>query len=167
MSESLDDGPPKPWIWFAWRPRNLGYLASTSQLIGTVLFNVNTVTATFVDLTWRQQEAIVWLPNLMGCLCFLVASLLAYVETAQGALRVEIRCVSWWIAIVNLLGSVAFQISAFYGLPQPGPPSDVSVFRTNAFTALGGGFFLAGAYLLIPELFDEQETVEHERRKRA
>ena len=56
--------------------------------------------------------------------------------------------------MVNLAGSVAFQLSAlesFVG-PTGTPPADLA--RASALTALGAACFLVGAYLLVPELFD-------------
>lgn len=46
----------KQWRWFAWRPRNAGYLASLIQFIGTLLFNFNTADAMISGLSWLQQD---------------------------------------------------------------------------------------------------------------
>ena len=91
VAEAFGEGERRPWRWLGWRPRNLGYLASTVQLVGTLMFNVNTIAASFEGLTWQQQDLVVWTPNMVGCVCFLAASLLAYAEVAQGSLRVEVR----------------------------------------------------------------------------
>jgi hypothetical protein len=64
--------------------------------------------------------------------------------------------VSWWIAVVNLLGSVAFQISALYSFAGPEPAASASLFWGGFYTAAGGLCFLIGSYLMIPELFDEE-----------
>jgi hypothetical protein len=89
--------------------------------------------------------------------CFLVASYLAYAEVSQGAASFAPRSVSWWITVVNLLGSVAFQISALYSIVGPEPDASGSLFFASFYTAAGGVFFFIGAYLMIPELFDEEE----------
>ena len=156
VDEAFREGGARIWRWSRWRPRNLGYLSSTAQLVGTVMFNFNTIDAALGGLSWFQQDLLVWTPNMLGCACFLVASLLAYAEVAQGTLVVELRCVSWWIAVVNLAGSVAFLISALYSFVPPASASSPSAFMASAFTAAGGACFLVGSYLLIPELFDEQ-----------
>ena len=157
VAHALDNGAPRRWRWFGWRPRNLGYLASAVQLVGTVMFNFNTIDATFAGLSWEAEDLAVWTPNMVGCVCFLVASYLAYVEVSQGLASFEPRCISWWVTVVNLLGSVAFQISAFYSFVGPGPAATGSLFFASFYTAAGGLFFLTGSYLMIPELFDEQE----------
>ncbi len=61
------------------------------------------------------------------------------------------RTLEWWIAAVNLLGCVAFGLSAIasYMLPSTGSLLDVAA--ANSFTALGGLCFLIGSVLLLPE----------------
>ena len=39
-----------------------------------------------------------------------------------GTWSFEPRSLSWWIAQLNLLGSIAFQVSALYSVATPGPP---------------------------------------------
>ncbi len=157
VAHSLCNGAPRRWRWFGWRPRNLGYLASAVQLVGTVMFNFNTIDATFAGLSWEAEDLVVWTPNMVGCVCFLVASYLAYVEVSQGVASLEPRCISWWVTIANLLGAVAFQISALYSFVGPELASPGSLFFASFYTAAGGLLFLTGSYLMIPELFDEQE----------
>ena len=157
VAEALGEGPRRSWHWLGWRPRNLGYLASTVQLVGTIMFNFNTIDATFPELSWQEEELLVWTPNMIGCVCFLVASYLGYAEISQGWASYAPRSVSWWVAVANLLGSVAFQISALYSFAGPDPSTDVALFWANLYTAAGGLCFLVGSYLMIPELFDEEE----------
>jgi hypothetical protein len=157
VAEALGDGEQRRWRWFGWRPRNLGYLASAIQLVGTVLFNFNTVDAMLAGLGWEAEDLLVWAPNMLGCVCFLVASYLAYAEVSQGAASLATRSVSWWVAVANLLGSVAFQVSALYSFAGPEPAATGALFRAGFYTAAGGLCFLVGSYLMIPELFDEEQ----------
>jgi hypothetical protein len=156
VAEALGNGAPRRWRWFGWRPRNLGYLASAVQLVGTVLFNFNTADAMITGLSWEGEDLLVWTPNMLGCVCFLVASYLAYAEVSHGAASFAPRSVSWWVAVVNLLGSVAFQLSALYSFAGPEPAAAGALFRAGFYTAAGGLCFLVGSYLMIPELFDEE-----------
>jgi hypothetical protein len=157
VAEALRDGAPHSWRWFGWRPRNLGYLASAIQLVGTVMFNFNTVDAMLAGLSWEGEDLLVWTPNMLGCACFLVASYLAYAEVSQGAASLATRSVSWWVAVANLLGSVTFQISALYSFAGPEPAATGALFWASFYTAAGGLCFLVGSYLMIPELFDEEQ----------
>ena len=95
--------------------------ASLTHLVGTIMFNLNTADAMITGMTWRETDLLVWTPNMVGCVCFLVASYLAYAEVSHGAASFAPRSVSWWIAVVNLLGSVAFQLSALYSFAGPEP----------------------------------------------
>jgi hypothetical protein len=156
VAEALSNGAQRRWRWLGWRPRNLGYLASTVQLFGTVMFNFNTVDATLTGLSWEGEDLLIWTPNMVGCVCFLIASYIAYAEVSQGAASFAPRSLSWWIAVVNLLGSVAFQISALYSFAGPEPAASASLFWAGFYTAAGGVCFLIGSYLMIPELFDEE-----------
>jgi hypothetical protein len=49
----------------------------------------------------------------------LPASYLAYAKVSQGAVSFAPRSIAWWVAVVNLLGSIAFQVSALYSLAGP------------------------------------------------
>ena len=157
VAEALEDGQARRWRWLGWRPRNLGYLASAVQLVGTIMFNFNTADALLTGLSWEEEDLLVWTPNMVGCACFLVASYLAYAEVSHGAACFAPRSVSWWIAVVNLLGSVAFQLSALYSFAGPAPTAPSALFWAGFYTALGGVCFLVGSYLMIPELFDEKQ----------
>ena len=153
VATALTDGP-KPWKWFGWRPRNLGYLACLVQLAGTILFNFNTADAMIPGLSWQQQDLLIWTPNMIGSICFLVASYLAYAEVSHGAGSFAPRSIGWWISIINLAGSVAFQVSALHSFVGPAPSSHEMLFWSTLWTAIGALCFLVGAYLLIPEVFD-------------
>ncbi len=157
VAEALRDDAARAWRWFGWCPRNLGYLASAIQLVGTIMFNFNTVDALIAGLSWREEDLVVWTPNMVGCGCFLVASYLAYAEVSQGAWSFAPRSVSWWIAVVNFLGSVAFQVSALYSFHTLAPAASGALFWAAFATAAGGVCFLLGSYLMIPELFDEAD----------
>jgi hypothetical protein len=160
VAEDLEDGRPRRWRWLGWRPRNLGYLASAVQLVGTVMFNFNTADAMMAGLSWEEEDLLVWTPNMIGCACFLVASYLAYAEVSHGAASFAPRSVSWWVAVVNLLGSVGFQISALYSFAGPAPAAAGALFWASFYTAAGGICFFLGSYLMVPELFDEDQVAD-------
>jgi hypothetical protein len=121
------------------------------QLVGTVLFNVNTFHALQTGLDSNSYDRLVWAPDAIGSACFLVSGYLAYVEVSGGVLWTRERGLEWKIAAVNLLGCIAFGISAIaaYWVPTQGSVLDLAA--ANAFTAFGGLCFLVGAVLLLPE----------------
>lgn len=154
LTMATPNGSPR-WRWFGWRPRNLGYLASAIQLVGTLLFNLNTADALVPGLDWRAQDWLVWTPDMLGSLCFLAASCLAFAELSHGTASCSPSSVSWWVVVVNLAGSVAFQLSALAAVVGP-HPAQGRVLVSTLLTAAGALCFLIGAYLLVPELFDTE-----------
>lgn len=144
------------WRWFAWRPRNLGYMAGLIQLVGTVLFNFNTADAMIASLDWVEADLLVWTPDILGCFCFLIASYLAYAEVSNAWASIQPRHLSWWIGVINLLGSVAFFFSALYAFAGPQQEGQEAARMASIYTFSGALCFLAGSFLLLPEMFDEQ-----------
>lgn len=91
-----------------------------------------------------------WRPDALGSVCFLVSSFLAWVEVCHHAWAWRPRLISWWIGLLNLLGSVAFGVSAIASRVEPN--GDLrSETLTNLGTFVGAVCFLAGGILLLPE----------------
>jgi hypothetical protein len=148
------------WCWFAWRPRNLGYMAGLIQLVGTVLFNFNTADAMIASLDWEEADLLIWTPDLLGCICFLVASYLAYAEVSNAWASLQPRHLSWWIGVINLLGSVAFFFSALYAFTGPDQLGMDAARMASIYTFSGALCFMLGSFLLLPEMFDQQGAAE-------
>jgi hypothetical protein len=132
-------------------PRRSDWWAALIQLAGTIFFNVNTFNAMKTGLDVHQTNRLVWAPDVFGCACFLVASYLAYVAVGSGGVRGQTRTTEWWIATVNLAGSVAFGVSAIASFVVPKTGSILDLGAANFTTALGALGFLAGALLLLRE----------------
>jgi len=154
---AVEAGPSVHWRWFGWKPHNAGYLASLIQFVGTLLFNFNTGDAMLTGLGWMQEDVLIWTPDMVGSICFLTASYLALVEIAHGWWSFEPRQVSWWVVILNLTGSVAFQVAAVYSFFPP-PPETGWAWSANLWTMIGALCFFLASYLMIPELFDADAT---------
>jgi hypothetical protein len=132
-------------------PRRSDWWATLIQLAGTIFFNVNTFNAMKTGLDVHQTNRLVWAPDVFGCACFLVASYLAYVEVGGHGVRRQTRTTEWWIAAVNLAGSVAFGVSAIASFVVPKTGSILDLGAANFTTALGALGFLAGALLMLRE----------------
>lgn len=132
-------------------PRRRDWWAALIQLAGTIFFNVNTFNAMKTGLDVHQTNRLVWAPDVFGCACFLVASYLAYVEVGGHGVRRQTRTTDWWIAAVNLAGSVAFGVSAIASFVVPKTGSILDLGAANFTTALGALGFLIGALLLMRE----------------
>ena len=138
--------------WFEWRPREIGWLSAFTQFAGTLLFNINTFDALLPGLDWFQEDLLIWAPDAVGSICFLVASALAVLEFGDGRWNWRPRDVSWWVVNINMLGSVCFGVSAVYAVILPGSGELLDAWAVNVWTLLGAICFLIGAYLLVPEL---------------
>jgi hypothetical protein len=139
------------WRPVSWEPRRIDWLASLVQFVGTILFNISTFAALNHDLTTHQANTRVWAPDVFGSIAFLISSELAFAEVCHRWISFRDRTISWWIAAINLLGSIAFGISAIASLTEPDTGEAVSTRIANGGTALGGVCFFVGAVLLIPE----------------
>jgi len=141
------------WRWFAWKPHNAGYSASLIQFVGTLLFNFNTADAMLSGLTLVEEELLIWTPDVIGSVCFLVASYLALIEVSHRFWSFQPRQMDWWIAVINLLGSVAFMLAAVFSFFLPSSGNAEWLWGANFFTLAGAVCFFVASYLMIPELF--------------
>ena len=153
--ESVDsgpDGPARGWSRvFVYRPGQIDWWASGIQLVGTLFFNVSTGVAVHVHLSQQAATHHVWRPDALGSVCFLTASGLAWFEVCHGWSAWSPHSLSWWITLLNLVGSVAFGVSAAasYIVPSTGQLWNAEL--TNLGTFVGALCFLSGAVLLLPE----------------
>lgn len=143
-------GDPSDRRRWAWGPRTLLWWASVVQLAGTLFFNVNTVLATAQNLTVRQENRLVWAPDVLGSLAFLAASQLAWRAVCPRGRCVRRDDPDWWSAVLNYAGSVFFMAAALtaYTLPTTGEVVNITI--VNAGTFLGALCFLLGAWVLLP-----------------
>jgi hypothetical protein len=133
------------------RTQSIGWWAAVIQLLGTVAFNVSTFNA-LRDLSTWQEETLVWVPDVVGSICFLVASALVILETHDRIRGMLFRSLESRISAINMLGSIAFGISAIGAFVVPSTGDLLSVTIVNIFTFLGAVLFFIGALLLIPDI---------------
>lgn len=151
VDRAPDGGRRRRFRILAFEPGRIDWWSSVVQFAGTLLFNVDTyraMTAGFADVAY---DRLVWTPDAIGSACFLVSGYLAYVEVCGGLLCTRRRTLEWDIAAVNLVGCVAFGVSAIAAFVVPSTGSVVDLAAANAWTAFGGLCFLIGAVLLLPE----------------
>ena len=153
--EAVDAGPQAQNAahrrFFVFQPGRIDWWATAVQLAGTLFFNVSTGNAVRADLSAQAAHQHVWRPDAVGSVCFLVASALAWFEACHGWAAWRPRSWSWWITLANLIGSVAFGVSAVAGYINPDTGQLLNAERSNLGTFIGAVCFLAGALLLLPE----------------
>jgi hypothetical protein len=135
----------------AFEPRRIDWWSSVVQFVGTLFFNVTTFRAMSTALDDPSYDRLVWAPDALGSICFLVSGYLAYVEVCGKLVCWRRRSLEWKIAAVNFVGCIAFGISAIAAYVVPSTGDAVDLAAAKGFTALGGLCFLVGAVLLFPE----------------
>jgi hypothetical protein len=142
--------------FLVFEPQRIDWWSSVVQFVGTLFFNVTTFRAMSTALEDPSYDRLVWAPDALGSICFLVSGYLACVEVCGGYACFARRGLEWWIAAVNFVGCIAFGISAITAYVVPSKGSELDLAAANGFTALGGICFLAGAVLLLPEAAAER-----------
>jgi hypothetical protein len=143
--------PERRRILLTSAPRGIDWWAAFVQLAGTVLFNISTLDAMREHLSASQANRLVWTPDALGSICFLVASGLAWGEVSHGWWSWRPRSLSWLITALNLGGSIAFGASAVASHVVPASDQPRNVTLMNLGTFIGALCFLVGAVLLLPE----------------
>jgi hypothetical protein len=135
--------------WFGWEPTHAGFWATGIQLVGTLYFNVTTLAA-LLDVPPEQADRVIWRPDAIGSVCFLVSSAIAFAEAGHRWWSWRPGQRDWHITSLNLWGSVFFGFSAVGA--YIGPTGQVVNARwANGGTFLGALCFLVASILMMPE----------------
>lgn len=135
------------WRWWSYEPLRIDWVSTFVLFLGTLVFGVN-LTDSFLDgLSVRATNQLIWGPDMIGCVFFLVSGHLALVEVCHGRLRVRARDLGWWVVAVNQLGSVLFLVSALAAYTRPATGTPVNVAIANWGTLAGALCFVLGGVL--------------------
>lgn len=160
--EAVDAAPaalnPAHRRFFTYQPGRIDWWATAVQLAGTVYFNVSTGVAMANDLSTQAAHQHVWRPDAIGSVCFLISSVLSWYEACHGWAAWRPRSWAWWITLANLIGSIAFGISAVAGYINPVTGQVHNAGRANTQTLIGAVCFFIGAVLLLPERTEETRS---------
>jgi hypothetical protein len=118
--------------------------AAVVQSAGTLFFNATTLHAIDTATSNSAYDRVVWRPDALGSVCFLVSGVIAYRAVDRHARRAE-RRPGWWEPAVNLLGCVFFGVAAVAGYLVPATGSILDLAAANWTTAAGAACFLACA----------------------
>jgi ABC-type multidrug transport system permease subunit len=133
----------------AWLPHDRNWLAAITQFPGTVFFNISTVAALAHNATVQEQDRRIWRPDFYGSTLFLVASVFAILALGR-FFSFRPRSVPWWIAWLNMIGSILFMASALASFVLPRTGEVINSQISIAGTLLGALCFLIGAILMFP-----------------
>lgn len=140
--------------FFAWQPHRLDFWATFPQFLGTLAFNISTGMA-FANVQWLGYDILVWVPDYVGSILFLVSGTAAVFEFCHRFWCWQPASLPWWINIINFIGCVGFMISAIVAFVRPDPINNLMTWAT-VFTLIGAVCFLVGAYLMWPEMAQEE-----------
>jgi hypothetical protein len=119
--------------------------AAAIQSAGTLFFNVTTYQAMHTALSSSEYDRLVWRPDALGSVCFLVSGAIAYGVSERRGWLPKRGGAGWWEPSINLLGCIFFGISAVAGYVVPASGSIVDLAAANWNTAAGAACFLACA----------------------
>jgi hypothetical protein len=133
----------------AWLPHDRNWLAAVTQFPGTLFFNISTFAALAHNLTAQQQDRRVWRPDFYGSTLFLISSAFAILAVGR-FLSFRPRNLPWWIAWLNMIGSILFMASALASFVLPATGELINSRDSIIGTLLGAACFLCGAILMLP-----------------
>ncbi|MFI9803786.1 hypothetical protein ACIHEJ_05335 [Streptomyces sp. NPDC052301] len=133
------------WRWWSYEPTRVDWLGTFALFAGTLVFAVNLLDSFLKGLSVQQVDRLIWTPDVIGCLLFLVSGHLGFVEICHGRPCVRSRSLGWWIVAVNQIGSVLFMVSALAAFTRPATGGMVDTGLANWGTLAGAlCFSLAG-----------------------
>ncbi|MEU0677041.1 hypothetical protein ABZ330_29905 [Streptomyces sp. NPDC006172] len=140
------------WRWWSYEPTRVDWLSAFVLFAGTVVFAVDLLDSFLQGLSVRQVNRLIWAPDVIGCVLFLVSGHLAFVEICHGrGPCVRGRSLGWWIVTVNQLGSVLFMVSALAAYTRPATGSVINADIADWATLLGAVCFSLGGVLQLSE----------------
>lgn len=140
------------------RPHQRQWRSAVVLFLGTLLFAVSLVAAFAVGLTPRQSNGWIWLPDISGCVCFLVSGHLAMLAVGDGRIRIRPGILGWWVVAVNQLGSILFFLAGLAAFTRPTTSQAVDAGLVNWGTFAGAVCFAAGGLI---QAFDTPTPTEN------
>ena len=121
-------------------------MSSFALFFGTIVFAINIVDSFIQGLGAAAEDRLVWSPDMIGCLLFLISGFLAMREIGPGRLFwSRRRDLGWWIVSVNQLGSALFLVAAIASFVRPSSGDELAVGIANWGTLTGAlCFAIAG-----------------------
>jgi len=149
--ETANTGRTGRWRVLTFEPGLIDWWATLVQLVGTVFFNISTFHAMADALETDSVNRLVWAPDVLGSVCFLISGILAFIEVRARGVRAARHRRPWRIGAINLLGCILFGISAVASYVVPATGDELDLAAANWTTSLGALCFLIGALMLLRE----------------
>ena len=149
-ANDLDGGGPPvagPVRWWGSDAPRRALRSAVVLFVGTLFFALSLVAAFAEGLTPRQSDGWVWLPDILGCLCFLLSGHLAMLEVGDGRVRLRPRVLGWWVVATNQLGSVLFFLAGIAAFTRPSTDHAINTGLVNWGTFAGAICFALGGLI--------------------
>jgi hypothetical protein len=130
-----------PWRWWSTEPGRLDWASAVALFVGTLYFGASLAAALLGDLTTAQIHRLVWSPEFVGCVLFLLSGHLALTEMHRDRPRGRRADLGWWIVVVNQLGSILFMAAAVAAFVRPATGDELAVGIANWATFAGAACF--------------------------
>ena len=138
------------------KPDRFDWWAAAIQFAGTLLFNVSTLGALFAAIARPDEVGAGWRPDAWGSVAFLISSALAVVATRDRERLWDRDARTWHGTGLNMLGSIAFGVSAVAAYVVPSTGELLSARWADLGTAIGALCFFAAAVLSRREIHPSQ-----------
>ena len=127
------------------------WLAAATQSFGTLLFNVSTTSA-LTSTSVVSEMHYTWNPDAGGSVAFLISAAFVYVAFSRSEHTLWApRKPDWWAAHINMLGCIAFGLSAVGAFVLSNGDS-ANPALSNWGTFVGAICFVVASALVLPKL---------------
>ncbi|KAG9099211.1 hypothetical protein FRC07_010550, partial [Ceratobasidium sp. 392] len=170
--DKLDSRPQRKDVRFRWwgsnNWRDLGFLASSIQLVAATVFWISTLTGLpgiIPNLSEDPPVAIAdvffWTPQVIGGLGFVISSTLLMLETQRAWWRPKLDSLGWYVGLFNLIGAIGFTLCGALGYAAL--TSTKAEYQSSLSTFWGGWAFLIGSGVQLWESVwrDEKSQVDN------
>ncbi len=136
------------WRWWSYEPQRIDWLGTFVLFTGTLAFGISLVHSFLTGLTVHEVNRLIWTPEMIGCVLFLVSGHFSMVEVCHRSRPcLKRRDLSWSIVAINQVGSVLFMVSALAAFTRPATSSEINVDIANWGTLLGALCFAVGGVM--------------------
>ncbi|MEO3757191.1 hypothetical protein ABGB19_02715 [Mycobacterium sp. B14F4] len=136
------------WMQVVLSGPGVGWLSAATQFVGTILFNLSTGAALWAHAVTPERR-LVWAPDAAGSSAFLISGVLGVVAVSAAVGIAELRSRDWQAEWINLLGCIAFGVSAAGAYVSRAGVTEDAVLA-NLGTFVGALCFLVAALLILP-----------------
>ncbi len=135
-----------PWRWWSLQPGRPDWASGVTLFVGTLFFFVSLMDALIGDLSVAQVHRLVWSPEFVGCILFLLSGQITLAALWRARRPGAHERLGWAMALVNQLGSVLFMVAAVAAFLRPATGDELAVGVANWATLTGAlCFAVAGA----------------------